>query len=172
MEDRIIKLLAAGLPAVRVAESLGIDPSLISQYLEKPEFKAQVQDAKFEVLNSHNEADKKLNALEDKVRDQLESTIGMIWDPMKLARVFQVVNAAKRRGIEQISDLSQAHTVVNLNMPQRIVNNFVVNSHNQVVKAGGEDLITIQPHRIQEMINERDIRLSEESREAKLLSKI
>lgn len=158
MEDRIIKLLAAGLPAARVAESLGIDPSYVSQFLSIEENKAAVQDAKFEVLNQHNEADSKLNRLEDKVRDQLEQTIGMIWDPMKLARVFQVVNAAKRRGVERISDISAGSTVVNLNMPQRIVNNFVVNSHNQVINAGGEDLITIQPHRIQEMINERDTR--------------
>jgi predicted XRE-type DNA-binding protein len=156
LESRAIKLLAAGLSAAKVAESLGVDSSRISQLLDNDEFKSALADEKFSLLNRHNEADEKLNALEDKVRDRLEQTVEMIFDPMKLTRIFQVVNAAKRRGMEVSGDVFGNSTVVNLNIPQRIVNNFVVNSNNQVIQAGGEDLITIQPHRVQEMIHERD----------------
>ncbi len=156
LESRALKLLAAGLSANRVAESLGVDASRISQLLDNDEFKSALADEKFSLLNRHNEADEKLNALEDTVRDRLEQTVEMIFDPMKLTRIFQVVNAAKRRGMEVSGDVFGNSTVVNLNIPQRIVNNFVVNSNNQVIQAGGEDLITIQPHRVQEMIHERD----------------
>lgn len=156
LESRAIKLLAAGLSAAKVAESLGVDSSRISQLLDNDEFKTALADEKFSLLNRHNEADEKLNALEDKVRDRLDQTVDMIFDPMKLTRIFQVVNAAKRRGMELAGDGFSNSTVVNLNIPQRIVNNFVVNSNNQVIQAGGEDLITIQPHRVQEMIHERD----------------
>lgn len=156
MEERVIRLLAAGLPAIRVAESLGIEASKISQMMSEEQFKARLAEEKFTLLNRHNEADKKLDELEDVVRDQLAMTVPMIFDPMKLARVFQVVNAAKRRGAQLTSDIPAGATVVNLNMPQRIVNNFVVNSHNQVIQAGGEDLVTIQPSRMQEMLQERD----------------
>lgn len=156
LESRAIKLLAAGLSAAKVAESLGVDSSRISQLLDNEEFKTALADEKFSLLNRHNEADEKLNVLEDKVRDRLEQTVDMIFDPMKLTRIFQVVNAAKRRGMELAGDGFSNSPVVNLNIPQRIVNNFVVNSNNQVIQAGGEDLITIQPHRVQEMIHERD----------------
>jgi len=158
LESRAIRLLAAGLSAARVAESLGVDASRISQLLAEDEFKSKLADEKFSLLNRHNEADEKLNALEDKVRDRLEQTVDMIFDPMKLTRIFQVVNAAKRRGMETSGDSLSNSTVVNLMIPQRVVNNFVVNSNNQVIQAGGEDLITIQPHRVQEMIHERDIK--------------
>jgi len=156
LEFRAIKLLAAGLSAVKVAESLGVDSSRISQLLDNEEFKTSLADEKFSLLNRHNEADEKLNALEDKVRDRLEQTVDMIFDPMKLTRIFQVVNAAKRRGMELAGDGFSNSAVVNLSIPQRVVNNFVVNSNNQVIQAGGEDLITIQPHRVQEMIHERE----------------
>jgi len=156
LELRAIKLLSAGLTPVRVAESLGVDSSRISQLMDSEEFKTRLADEKFQLLSRHNEADEKLNALEDKVRDRLEQTVDMIFDPMKLTRIFQVVNAAKRRGMELAGDSFANSTVVSLTIPQRVVNNFVVNSNNQVIQAGGEDLITIQPHRVQEMINERD----------------
>ena len=156
LESRAIKLLAAGLSPSKVAESLGVEASRISQLLAEDAFKTQLADEKFTLLNRHNEADEKLNSLEDKVRDRLEQTVDMIFDPMKLTRIFQVVNAAKRRGMELAGDSFANSTVVSLTIPQRVVNNFVVNSNNQVIQAGGEDLITIQPHRVQEMINERD----------------
>lgn len=156
LESRAIKLLAAGLSAAKVAESLGVDSSRISQLLDQEEFKGQLADEKFSLLNRHNEADAKLDSLEDKVRDRLEQTVDMIYDPMKLTRIFQVVNAAKRRGMAVVGDGFSNSTVVSLTIPQRVVNNFVVNSNNQVIQAGGEDLITIQPHRVQEMIHERD----------------
>lgn len=156
LESRAIKLLSSGLSAAKVAEALGVDSSRISQLLDQVEFKEQLANEKFSLLSRHNEADAKLDSLEDKVRDRLEQTVDMIFDPMKLTRIFQVVNAAKRRGMAVVGDGFNNSTVVSLTIPQRVVNNFVVNSNNQVIQAGGEDLITIQPHRVQEMIHERD----------------
>lgn len=156
LEDRAIALLASGINATRAAEALGVSVSRISQLMEETNFKEQLAEAKFAHLNRHNEADKKLDDLEATLVNKLADSVQLIaFDPMKLARVFQVVNSAKRRGTAALGDLPEHASIVNLNMPTKILNNtFVTNINNQVIQAGGEDLVTLQPHRMEELVNE------------------
>ena len=68
----------------------------------------------------------------------------MLFDPMKIAKLLQIVNAAKRRGQSSQEQISAAQTVVQLNMPTQIYQQFVTNINNQVIKAGAQELITVQ----------------------------
>lgn len=154
LEDRAVTLLSSGLPAGKVAEALGVTPARISQLMDDPEFKAKLTENKFKTLTRHNEADAKLDELEQKVLSRIDETLDMVMRPMELTKIFQVINAAKRRGTSLLGEIPDQGTVVNLSMPTKVINNFVTNINNQVIKAGGEDLITMQPSRLKELLNE------------------
>src|SRR5687768_9308931 len=131
IEDRALALLGSGLPAVKVAEALGIDSSRISQLITDEQFAAKLSDAKFEHLNKHNEADNELDALEAKVRERLMDNLDAVYKPMELVRVLQVVNAAKRRGSSTPAAITEQTQILNLVMPTKIINKFVTNINNQ-----------------------------------------
>lgn len=152
METRAIALLTAGVPTGKVAEALGVTPARVSQMMEEQSFKEQLAESKFAHLNRHNEADAKLDSLEAKVVEKLEAVVELVHNPMQLTRVFSALNAAKRRGASNLADLPDAGAIVQLNMPTKVVNNFQVNINNQVVRVGGEDLITMQPHALDKLL--------------------
>lgn len=152
METRAIALLTAGIPAGKVAEALGVTPARISQLMEEQSFKEALAEAKFSHLNRYNEADANLDSLESKVVKKLDSVMELVHNPMQLTRIFSAVNAAKRRGASNLAELPDTGAIVQLNLPTKIVNNFQVNINNQVIKVGNEDLITIQPHALDNLL--------------------
>lgn len=157
LEERAISLLASGLPASKVAEALGVTPARISQLGDSPEFKSTLAEKKFSAISKHNEADTKLDDLEAKVLGKLSDQVdlGMLMKPLELTRIFQVLNAAKRRGTDTLQgNPFEDGNVVQLTMPVKVTNNFVTNINNQVIKAGGEDLITMQPKALEDLLNE------------------
>lgn len=168
LEERAVTLLASGISPSKVAEICDVDPSRISQLMDSPAFKSQLGEAKFEQATKYTSIDQKLNDLEETVIDGLSATIGMVLDPLKLARVLQVVNGAKRRGTQLLGDGLDHVPVVSLTLPVKVINNFVVNSSNQVVQAGGEDLITIQPSQMKELLNEQKLRLANTASTSKI----
>lgn len=144
VEERALVLLSAGLSQVKVAEALGVDSSRISQLCADADFSTQLSDARYEALSKHNEQDSKLDSLEAKIVSRIEDTVDQVYKPMELVRMLQVVNMAKRRGTENLAPVQEISTVLNLLMPTKIVNKFITNINNQVVKAGDTELITIQ----------------------------
>ena len=62
--------------------------------------------------------------------------------PHEIARTLQIVNGAKRRGAGAPERQQPTH-VIALNLPTTIQNRFTLNSPNQVVRVGVQDLVTI-----------------------------
>jgi len=79
----------------------------------------------------------------------------MIFDPMKLAKILSVLNSAKRRGAAAPEHLTTQQTVVQLNMPTQVIQQFITNSANQVIKAGAQELITVQSGNMSKLLSER-----------------
>jgi transcriptional regulator with XRE-family HTH domain len=166
IEERALVLLGAGLSQIKVAESLGVDPSRISQLVTDEEFSKRLADAKFENLNKHNEHDAKLDRAEDAVVDKLLDSIDQVYKPMELTRILATLNAAKRRGSSAPASVGEQSTILNLLMPTKIINNFVTNINNQVVRAGETDLLTIQSGTLADKVKqlEKDRVIEYESR--------
>lgn len=143
-EDRALSLLGSGTSASQVANALGVSESYISQLLSREDFSKEVIKRKCEALEKHNARDFKYDSLEDTLLDQLEANVSMVFDPMKIARLLQVVNTAKRRGVGADSNVSQTTTTINLSLPSVVVNKFQTNTLNQVIEAGEQQLITMQ----------------------------
>lgn len=135
-KGQILEMLGSGLGAESVATALGVSPSLVSQLLSSEEFAQAVTARRFARLTKHNERDDKLDGIEDLAIKKLEEMLSMVYKPMEVLRIFQVVNAAKRRGSGADAAASTVinNQVVNLVLPAAIKQTFHADSNNQVVE--------------------------------------
>lgn len=143
-EERALILLGQGLSPESVAAAVGVSVSRVSQLLSDPEFAGKVAEARFESLAKHNTRDNKYDSLEDTLIDKLSDCIPYMMRPMEILKSIQVVNQAKRRGASAPEQLLSQQTVVQLVLPTQIFQNFTTNINNQVIKAGSQDLVTVQ----------------------------
>lgn len=151
-EKRALDLLVDGVPQTQVAAALGVTDSVISQYISREEFKTALIERKVSALLEHTTRDRKYDSLEDQLLDKLKETLPMLYKPMEITRVLTLINAAKRRGSTSEERITERKAVINLTLPVQIVQQFQVNSNNQVIKAGNQDLITVQSGRMTELI--------------------
>lgn len=152
-ESRALKLLGDGFLPVQVASAIGVSESRISQLLSDESFSQQVAALRYKTLAAHTDRDSKYDSMEDKLLARLEQSLGMLFDPMKIAKLLQVINGAKRRGVSAPEQIQTAQTVVQLNMPTQIFQKFVTNVNNQVIKAGSQELITVQSGKMNELLS-------------------
>lgn len=130
-----------------------IVPSMTSQSL------SQIKEVHYETILRgmrdyylvRKQSDDKMDYLESLVLDKLETTIAFEVDPMKLMKLFQTLNSAKRRsegeGQSQASTVIHADKVVQLQMPSRMLKevaapSFETNTNNEVIKVGTTDMAT------------------------------
>ena len=144
LESRALSLLGSGVSAEQTAAALGCSPSRISQLLSADDFSSKVRELRFSALSAHSERDARYDSLEDKLATRLENFLPMLMKPMELVKSLQVVNSLKRRGHSSLDSIQQQQTVVSLQLPSIVVNKFVTNIQNQVIQAGGQELLTIQ----------------------------
>lgn len=142
--EKAINLLGMGIPGVQVAAALGVSESLVSQLATTEENAARIAELKVKNLSSNTLRDSKLDALEDKLIEKLENSLSMVYKPGDILRMFQVINTAKRRGINSHEIPSQPTNVVKITIPTVIQQKIVTNIHNQVVQAGSQELVTMQ----------------------------
>ena len=128
-------LLSRGASRSEAAASLGITPSAVTQL-------ASTLTPSDESLERSTAIDAQYDTIEAKLLTQLERTIPMLLRPAEIARTLQIVNGAKRRGVGAIREQGPTH-IIALNLPLAIQNKFTVNSSNQVVSAGTQDLVTM-----------------------------
>lgn len=143
-ETRALELLGKGLPPGVVASALGVDPSRITQLLADTEFSSKVVEKKFESLSKHTTRDLAIDKLEDDLLGKLKDTLPFMTRPMEILKSFSVINAAKRRTLGMSPEVSQAQTIVTLNIPSIIIQKFTQNVNNQVTQVGQQSLVTIQ----------------------------
>lgn len=143
-EDRALSLLGNGVSAEATANALGVTASRISQLLSNKEFADQVALLRYENLQSHNSRDSKYDALEDKLIVELEKKLAFMFRPTDILKAIQVINGAKRRGQSTPEQVTNQQNIVNLLLPTQITQKFTTNITNQVVKAGEQDLVTMQ----------------------------
>lgn len=146
-EARALHLLGTGISPEIVASACGVSVSRISQLLSDPNFTAQVAELRFAALEKHNITDSKYDEMEDKLLASLKDCLPLIsMDPLKLLRAISVINNAKRRGISAPEQIHAQNTVVQLIMPNVLIQKFTTNINNQVIHAGDQTLETIPSH--------------------------
>lgn len=160
-EDRALALLGQGVPPNAVANALGVDISRISQLLAKEDFALAVIEKKFEALSKNNERDGIIDSLEDKLLDKLKDSLPFMTRPMEILKSFQILNAAKRRGQSNPDSLTTKQTIVQLNIPSIILQQFTSNVHNQITQIGSQSLVTIPSNQLLKQTEAKNDALSE-----------
>lgn len=156
-EERALSLLGQGCGPELVASAVGVSVSRISQLLSIPEFAERVAELRFASLAKHNERDQRADRIEDMLLERLENVLPYITDPMKLVMAYTRINAAKRRGSSSPEAITAQTQVVSLNIPSIVINQHIkqditVNTNNQVIKAGTQDLITVQSANMERLL--------------------
>ena len=144
IEERALTLLGKGIPPSVVANTLGVDASRISQLLADNSFAARVVEKKFESLSKHNEQDDLADTTEAALLKKLGDSLPFLTRPMEILKAYQVLNAAKRKGQTVPETLTNQQHIVQLNIPQILIDKFQTNIHNQVTQVGNQTLVTIQ----------------------------
>ena len=144
IEDKAISLLGSGISAESVAAALGVSPSRISQLLADPAKAAIVANLRYENLQSHNKRDSAYDSLEDKLLDKLNNSISLLVRPDQILKAISIINGAKRRGQSAPDTATTTNNIVNLTLPASIAAKFITNGSNQVIRAGDQDLVTMQ----------------------------
>lgn len=153
-ESRAIELLGQGLSAEVVAAAVGVTPGRISQLLSEQSFSDTVSELRYKNLSEQTSKDKKYDALESSLLNKMEESLPMMFKPMEILKAIQVINAAKRRGSIAPESLQQKSETVNLIMPTQILQHFTTNINNQVIKAGDQDLVTVQSGNMNKMLED------------------
>jgi predicted transcriptional regulator len=134
--SQVAELLKYNMKRVDIAAELGLTPGAVTQAA------ARLAPTDEPLTPQHAELDSTYDSIESKLLKQLDKTIPLLMRPMEISRVLQTINAAKRRG-GPLKNATAAPTVLQLNLPIAIQNRFVLNSNNQVISAGAQDLVTI-----------------------------
>jgi hypothetical protein len=143
VEDKALALLGAGVDPESTAAALGVTASRISQLLAEKSFADKVSELKYAALTEHNVRDNAYDKLEDKLLVKLDASLPLLIRPESILKAMSIVNGAKRRGHTTTNQISNSQTVVNLTLPTVIVNKFVTDINNQVIKAGNQELMTM-----------------------------
>jgi predicted transcriptional regulator len=157
--DKALELLGQGVSQEQTALALGVSARAISQLMAQDEFAQKVQELRFNNLQSRNIRDATLDKLEDEAIKRLDSLMPLVMKPMEATRILQVVNAAKRRGASAPEHITNTREVVNLTLPVSIVAQFQISttSDNRVISAGDQELVTIQSHRLGNLLEKKGV---------------
>jgi hypothetical protein len=150
--DKIKALLGSGLPNETVATATGVTAAYISQLMSDKVFADEIIAMRVQRLSASTERDASIDAVEDDILKRLHSAVksGMIYRPLDLARVFTIVNSAKRRGVSPQENMVVNNTVVNLTLPAATTREFTttITPAGEVVEAGGQNLVTMPAHEL------------------------
>lgn len=130
-----------------VAASLGVSASRISQLLSDETFRSKVEALRYAKATRGINKDNAYDTAEEQLLEKLNHLIPMMFKPREVLHALQVINQAKRSTV--VAPVEQkSGEIVSLTLPTAIIQHFkqeiTLNVNNQVIKAGDQDLVTIQ----------------------------
>lgn len=152
-ESRALELLGQGLSGEVVAAAVGVSASRISQLLSTPEFAAAVAEKRFLNLSRQTNKDSAYDSIEEQLLEKMAQVLPMMYKPMEILKAISVINSAKRRGLSAPETLQTKSETINLIMPTQIFQHFTTNINNQVIKAGQQDLLTVQSGQMDSLLS-------------------
>lgn len=150
-KERIRDLLGAGASQAQVAMAVGVEESYVSQLMADEDFRGAVTALRAEAAARHAATDARIDSIEDKAWKKIDSLIEFETNLMRLLKVAQAANAAKRRVSENLSTPQGAAPVVNITLPQSSLVEFRMSSDRQVVEIEGKALQAMPSAKIQEL---------------------
>lgn len=157
--EQALKMLGTGLKPHIVATALSVTPAYISQLMSDEKFAKAVTERKIVTLTRANEHDENLHAVEELALRKLKTSLEFTNKPMEVARIFNIVNNAKRRGAGNLEEVPQeGRATVTLTLPAaaraKLGLTIEVNDNNQVTTVGSQQLGAIDPKFLMQVYRE------------------
>ena len=152
VESRAIELLGQGFEPEVVASTIGVSISRISQIVSEAGNAEKIAELRYISLSKHNLRDAKYDEIEDLLLDKLSGIIPFLTRPLEISKVLSQINAAKRRGSSAPAQVLSKQEVIPLILPTKIIQNFTLNINNQVIKAGQQELVTVQSGNMKKLL--------------------
>ena len=159
MEEHILQLLAQpNITQADVAAVLDVTEGYVSQIVNTPEFQTKLSKVKVASLAAETAHDTKLANTETKALEKVSQMLDYVTKPIEAAKIFQVLNNAKRRGAteaEKQTVINSQNTVVMLQLPSIIKQKFTTNTNNEVVQIGDRPMVTMDSQLLLTKIKEQ-----------------
>jgi hypothetical protein len=171
MEDRIVELAGAGVPNNIIASTVGCDPSYVTQVLGKEENASRVMEMRGAKAAKMLARDAKIEQIEDAALDRAMNLVNMQTDLMKVTRVFQVFNAAKKSSDHGINPAANgAGVTVTLELPQAAEMHFRLTSDRQVIEIEGRSMVPMPSQQVAKQLRELQANRLLEQTQTRMLS--
>lgn len=160
MKEKAKELLGLNIPANVVADAIGVDASLISQWMGDEAFAAEVIGMKIANTAAHAARDKEYDSIEDalvgRLKTMLESDL-IFTKPVEILSAIRIINAAKRRATPaELNSGGGTKTFLTLQLPENaeFAARFIVNNSNQVVEIAGRSIATMGAKQVVKRLEE------------------
>lgn len=171
MKEQIIELLANGVGTSATAEAVGCDPSYVSQLADL--HAAEIAEKKAARFSAFIARDKLLEDAEDLALKKTVQLIPFITRPSEAARVFDVLNTAKRKTGAETGANTNGGTIVNINISQAAAVQYVKSADNQIIEMDGRSMATLPAKHLETRLLERKAaKLLEQKIPATLVDKL
>jgi hypothetical protein len=120
------------------------------------DFATQVSIARTTGMTEALDRDSKLDKLEDLLLDRMQDSVAYVTKPMELTRIFQTLNAAKRRSTPNTGELPQTQQIISLNIPVHVVANFQLSNTREIVEVDGRALVSMSAKQLRDQLDRRD----------------
>lgn len=149
-------MLGQGLSATQVASAVGCDDSYISQLLSDETVSAQVQALRAEAFSKYVEQDRLLDEAEATALEKLSHLAQFISKPTEAARVYSILNAAKRRTVDQVNQQQAVAQTVSLDLPAAARVRFTLTNDKQVIEIEGRSMTTMPARSLAARLEQRN----------------
>jgi hypothetical protein len=141
---KLLGLLGAGVSQTAAALACGISDGYVSQILQEPDFTAALANTRTEKLETAIKHDSTIESVEAKALEALEKKLPFVRNPLEAARIFQILNAAKKRAViaESRPEVLGAQQV-SIVLPRAAAVHLQMNTLNQVVEIAGRSMATL-----------------------------
>ena len=156
MEDKVVDLMIAGVPHGVIADAVGCDPSYISQLAAREDVQERVAKGRVEKAAGRIEHDDSIHELEATALGRLHQLLPLQTDVMKVARIFQIANAAKKSSDVGIAGQAAVPaTIVALQLPPEATLTMKLTSEKQVVEVQGRSMVPMPSHMVAAKLREK-----------------
>ena len=149
-------MLGRGIPAMQVAAAVGCDDSYISQLIADENIAMQVAELRAAHFSHYVEQDAKADDAEEAALNRMASLIPFITKPAEAARVYAVLNAAKRRTSDHSSSANAPAQTVVLELPEASRVSFTITSDRQVIEIAGRSMTTMPAKSLAAQLEQRN----------------
>lgn len=154
-QQQALEMLAQGISPVQVATTIGVTESYISQLMGDEDFRAALEAHRVQRTKEDLAFDAQLERTEKSYLDRIEEK-SKFANLQQSMQAFKILNGARRRKDGTIiQQQNTINAVVNIQLPQFAVPQYVVNAKNEIIEVEGKPMISATPRRLDEILAER-----------------